>query len=125
MTRYVKSGKGWRIGWDATAEPYRGLIGGDRWSCELTEPEFKDFCTLLVKLDSTIQQISAELMESEAINCEVESDLIWLEADGYPHRYELHIITLERRRAEGFWPSAAVPDLIRASQTIKNENDII
>jgi hypothetical protein len=118
MARYVKSGKGWRIGWNDEAEVYQGLIGGDRWSFELTEKEFKDFCALLFRLDSTVQHMAAELMESEKINCEVESELIWLEADGYPHAYELHIITQQHRRAEGFWSPSAVPDLICASQTL-------
>lgn len=118
MARYVKSGEGWRIGWDDEAELYRGLIGGDRWSFELTEAEFKDFCALLVKLDNTIHQMVAELMESEKITCEVESELIWLEADGYPHAYELHTMILQHRSTEGFWSASAVPDLIQASQTL-------
>lgn len=118
MARYLKKGDGWRIGWDDEAELYRGLVGGDRWAFELTEPEFNDFCALLAKLDTTIRHMASELMDSEKITCEVESEYIWLEADGYPHAYDLHIMTLQYRCAEGFWSSTAVPDLIQASQTL-------
>jgi len=118
MTRHIKSGNGWRIGWDDEAEVYQGLIGGDRWAFELTDTELKDFCRLLTELDSTIQLISAELMDSEKFSCEAESNQIWLEADGYPCSYDLHIILLQGRQAEGTWPASVVPELIQASQTL-------
>lgn len=118
MTRYVKSGDGWRIGWDNEADVYCGLIGGDRWSFELTNSELKDFCKLLFELDETIQQVATELMDSEKITCEAQSNQIWLEADGYPDAYDLYVMALQGRRAEGFWPSTAVPDLLQASQTL-------
>lgn len=119
MAKHLKSGDGWRIGWDDDSDVYCGLIGGDRWSFELTASEFKDFCKLLCELNETIQKISRELMDAEKISCAAERNSIWLEADGYPYAYDLHIITQHGRRVEGFWPAASVPGLIQASQVLR------
>ncbi|MDX2239589.1 MAG: DUF1818 family protein [Leptolyngbyaceae cyanobacterium bins.302] len=116
---YIKSGQGWRVGWDATALNYKALVGTEDWSLELTEAEWQDFTRLLEQLITAIQQIQAELMDEEAIACEVESDRLWLEAEGYPHAYSLHLILLTGRRAEGTWQPAAVPELLQAIQLIQ------
>jgi hypothetical protein len=50
----------------------------------------------------------------------VESDLLWLESEGFPHAYSLRLILLTGRRAEGAWSEAAVPDLVQTSQTLKS-----
>ena len=47
MQRVLKSGKGWRIGWNPTAIEFKGLVGTDNWAIELTEAELNDFCRLL------------------------------------------------------------------------------
>jgi hypothetical protein len=119
MSRIVKSGKGWRIGWDPQADEFKGLVGTDDWALELTEAELSDFCRLVEQLAETIAQISAELMDQEAIACEVESPLIWLEAAGYPHAYDLQMILLSGRRGEGRWEAAAVPELVHAIQSLQ------
>ncbi|MEB3210886.1 MAG: DUF1818 family protein [Leptolyngbyaceae bacterium] len=118
MVQHIKSGEGWRIGWDDEAEVYRGLIGGDRWSVELTEAEFQDFCQLLGTLDETIQHLASELMDEETICCETESEHIWLEAEGYPNSYTVHVMTQHGRRTEGEWPASVIPDLLQATQII-------
>jgi Domain of unknown function (DUF1818) len=119
MGRLLKSGAGWRLGWDATAQEYRGLIGGDHWAIELTDPELADFIRLTAQLSSTMSQMADELMDHEAIACEAESDLLWLEVEGYPHAYSLRFILLSRRRSEGFWSEAVVPALLQAIQTLQ------
>lgn len=118
MTRQLKSGDGWRLGWDPTAKDFSGLVGGDDWALELTTAEFDDFRRLVSQLAETMNKISQELMDEERICCEVESDLVWLEAEGYPHAYRLHLILLTGRRGEGSWSEAAVPALIQAAQVI-------
>jgi hypothetical protein len=119
MGRLLKSGSGWRLGWDADAQEYRALIGGDDWAIELTDAELADFVRLAAQLSSTISQISAELMDEEAIACEVETGLLWLEAEGYSHAYSLRFILLSGRRGEGFWAEAVVPELLQALQTLQ------
>jgi hypothetical protein len=119
MERIIKSGPGWRVGWDADSEEFKGLIGTDDWALELTEAEMNDFCRLLNQLAETMAQMSNELMDEEAIVCEAESDLLWLEAEGYPHDYKLHLILLTGRRVEGYWSPSAVPDLIQAIQLLQ------
>jgi|GEM_PF-84440 len=117
--RQLKTGEGWRIGWDASAPIYKGLIGTDDWAIELTEAELDDFCRLALELAGTMQQIVTELMDEEQISCEVESDRLWLEADGFPHAYELRVMVLGDRRCEGAWVASAVPSLLQAIQTLR------
>lgn len=114
MARILKSGPGWRIGWNPIAETFKGLVGTEDWSLELTAAEFNDFGRLVMQLASTMTQMSQELMPEEAIACEAESDRIWLEVEGYPHAYSLHLILLTGRRGEGCWAATAVPELVRA-----------
>ena len=112
MERILKHGAGWRLGWNPIAENFKGLVGTEEWSLELTEAEFSDFCRLAAQLARTMVQMSQELMPEEAIVCEAETDRLWLEVSGYPHAYSLHLILLTGRRGEGCWIAAAVPELM-------------
>jgi len=42
MERVIKSGLGWRVGWNPNAVEFKGLVGGDDWAIELTEAELID-----------------------------------------------------------------------------------
>ncbi len=119
MTRQIKSGPGWRLGWDPEAAEFCGLVGTENWAIELTEAELEDFCRLANQLAETMASMAAELMDQEKISCEAESSLLWLEVEGYPQAYSLRLILLTGRRAEAEWPPAAVPDLVRATQMLK------
>jgi hypothetical protein len=119
MERLVKSGSGWRLGWDPNATEFQGLVGGADWAIELTEAELSDFCRLAEQLAGTMQNMATELMDEEKISCEAESDLLWLEAEGYPHAYGLRFILQCGRRGEGGWPASVVPDLLQAMQVLK------
>lgn len=119
MERIVKSGNGWRLGWHSGATVFKGLVGGNDWSLELTEPEFNDFRRLTRQLVDTMAQMAQELMEEERIACEASSDLVWLEAEGFPHAYSLHLVVLTGRRAEVQWTADAVPALVQATQAIE------
>ncbi|MDY7014800.1 MAG: DUF1818 family protein [Cyanobacteriota bacterium] len=118
--RFLKTGSGWRLGWNPTAPTYRGLVGGEDWAFELTEAELSDFCRLLEQVTQTMAQMAEELMDEERIACEVESNLLWLEAEGYPHAYELRLILNSGRQCEGNWSAAAVSALAAAAKTLKN-----
>lgn len=117
--RQLRSGPGWRLGWDPQAERYRGLVGNDDWAIELTVAEFDEFCRLLSQLAATMERMALELMDAERVCCEVEGDLLWLEAEGFPHAYELRLLLNVGRRAEGTWAAAAVPELLAATQTLQ------
>ena len=117
--RIVKSGSGWRIGWDSQAEQYQGLVGGEDWAIELTKAELAEFCRLLSQLGETMNQMQAELMDEERIACEAESELLWMEVEGYPHSYSLRFILHHARRCEGNWPPTVVTDLVAAIQSLK------
>jgi len=117
MSRILKTGEGWRLGWDAAASEFKGLVGGEDWTIELTEEEWNDFRRLSEQLHKALQQIAQELMDEERIACELESDRIWLEAEGFPNDYSLRLIVQTGRRAEGYWSNAA--ELRQALNTIE------
>jgi hypothetical protein len=114
----LKRGKGWRIGWNAEAQIYKGLVGSDHWAIELTEAEMQDFQRLLAQLAQTMSEMSEQLMAQEKISCEAESDLLWLEVEGYPHSYSLRLILHQNRCCEGNWTSEAVSELVKVSQNL-------
>ncbi len=117
--RVLKKGNGWRIGFNPAARDFKGLLGTDDWAVELTEAEFNDFCRLLMQLADTMQQMANELMDEEKIACEAESNLLWMEVEGYPHAYSLRFILNNGRCVEGKWDCAAVSELIQAAAMLK------
>ncbi|GAA6620153.1 DUF1818 family protein [Scytonema sp. NUACC26] len=119
MQRVLKSGLGWRIGWNPTAPEFKGLVGTDDWAIELTEAELNDFCRLLTQLADSMQQIANELMDEEKIACEAESDRIWMEVEGYPYAYSLRLILNTGRGVEGKWEASSVPGLLQATRMLE------
>ncbi len=118
MQKVLKSGIGWRIGWNPDAE-YPGLIGAEDWAFELTSLELADFCRLLGQLVENVRSIQAELMDEEKIACEVESESMWLQVEGIPGKYSLRIILSTGRSCEGNWAAEAVADLVLAVDSLK------
>ena len=116
--RILKKGKGWRLGWDNEAITYPGLVGGEDWAIELTKAEFADFCRLLIQLTTTMTVMAEELMDEERIACEAESELLWLEVEGFPHTYSLRLIVNQGRRCEGNWPANVVNELSQELQKL-------
>jgi hypothetical protein len=114
MEKILKYGSGWRLGWNPTAAVYKGLIGGDDWAIELTEAEWQDLRRLLSQLTATMATIATELMDEESIACEAESELLWVEADGFPDHYSLRLILYQGRGCEGNWSANALPELLAA-----------
>ncbi|MFM5888576.1 MAG: DUF1818 family protein [Dolichospermum sp.] len=119
MERVIKGGSGWRLGWDLDAVEFKGLVGTEDWAIELTEAELNEFCRLLSQLANTMKHLATELMEEEKITCEAESDLLWMEVEGYPQSYSLRLILNTGRGAEGKWEAAAVSGLLQAIGTLK------
>ncbi len=119
MERLIKNGDGWRIGWNASAEKYQGLVGAEDWAIELTAAELNDFSCLLNQLIDTMNQMKSELMEEERIACEAETELLWMEVEGYPHAYTLRLILNSDRRCEGNWGVGIATELAAALQTLK------
>jgi len=114
MEKILKYGSGWRLGWNPKAAIYKGLIGGDDWAIELTEAEWQDLRRLLSQLTATMAAMATELMDEESIACEAESELLWLEAVGFPDHYSLRLILYQGRGCEGNWSATALPELLAA-----------
>ncbi|MDB9421636.1 DUF1818 family protein [Microcystis aeruginosa CS-563/04] len=114
MEKILKYGSGWRLGWNPKAAVYKGLIGGDDWAIELTEAEWQDLRRLLSQLTATMAAMATELMDEERIACEAESELLWLEAVGFPDHYSLRLILYQGRGCEGNWSANALPELLAA-----------
>lgn len=114
MEKILKYGSGWRLGWNPNAAIYKGLIGGDDWAIELTEAEWQDLRRLLSQLTATMAAMATELMDEESIACEAESELLWLEATGFPDNYSLRFILYQGRGCEGNWSATALPELLAA-----------
>ena len=119
MEKILKTGTGWRLGWNPQATEFQGLVGGDTWAMELTQAEFDDFCRLLGELADTMSQMSLELMDEEKIACEAESDRLWMQVEGYANAYTVLLILNTGRRAEGSWPVEVVAELVQATKTLK------
>ena len=111
--RHLKEGPGWRLGYDPDADVFKGLVAGDRWAVEMTQPEFADFCRITLQLVETLQIMASELMAEERITCEQETAHIWVEVEGFPSQYSLRFILLQGRQAEGAWPATATSTLLQ------------
>jgi hypothetical protein len=61
-----------------------------------------------------MEGMTEELMAEERVTCEAESELLWLEAEGFPGRYSLRLLLYRGRRCEGNWSAEAVRELSRA-----------
>ena len=118
MERLIKSGDGWRIGWHPHGAKYVGLVGTENWVFELTKAELDDFYRLLNQLVDTMSQMSAELMDEEKISCEAETNLLWMEVEGYWNHYSLRIILNCDRRCEGNWRAGIAPQIIQGFDSI-------
>jgi Domain of unknown function (DUF1818) len=119
VTRQLRSGLGWRVGWEPDVGPFQALLGADDWAIELTQSEFDDFCRFAQQLSETIEQMRSDLMEEEAIACEVFCDRLWMEVRGYPDAYQLSFILLTGRRGEGSWSVEATKEVLRVIQMVQ------
>ncbi len=119
IEQVIKEGIGWRLGWDPQREEYQGLVAGEAWAIELTAPELEDFCKLLQQLAGTMASMAAELMPEETITCEVETELLWMEAAGFPDSYTIRFILNTGRGFEGGWEATIVPDILHASYSLQ------
>lgn len=115
----LKTGQNWRVGWDDEAGVFKGLLGADDWSVELTEAEFNEFLRLLSSLSDAIESMRSELMDEEAIAIDQESELLWMQVDGFPDAYSISFMLQTGRRADGHWKAEPAAALRQAIQTIK------
>jgi Domain of unknown function (DUF1818) len=112
------SGQGWRLGYRSTNLLYPALVGSDDWAIELSPAELADFCRLLYQLAGNMELMTTELMTEEKIDCEAETELLWMQVSGYPSSYSLRLLLHSSRKAEGNWSAVALPEMIAATRRI-------
>ena len=112
--RMLVEGAGFRVGWDPGGGEFMGLVGTMEWAVELTVEEWADFRRLAIELAQTMAAMAIELMDEEALSVELETDRIWMEAEGFSLRYGLRFMTQGGRGVEGAWLAEAVPGLLAA-----------
>ena len=120
MSRVLKEGPGWRLGWDPNRTDYPALIGGQAWAVELQPEEFADLRRLALQLAETMAAMGDELMDEERICCEAESEQLWLEVEGFPRSYGLRLILQRSRRAELGWEPAATGEFLQAIAALES-----
>ena len=120
-TRNLIEGDGWRVGWNCASTEFQALVGSDTWAMELTAAEFEDFCRLSQQLADTMATMANELMDGERIACGQETELVWLEAEGFPHQFDLRLMLLTGRCGEGNWPAAAVTGLLKGLVELRQQ----
>lgn len=121
LERYLFSGQGWRIGWQAA--PWQGLIGGDDWGFELSEIELAGFCTLVNQLQGAIAAIEPELADQEELVCTSAIAELSLEVRGIPPNYGWYVrlqCAQTGRQLEGSWRPEAMAELLAAIAQIQN-----
>lgn len=64
-------------------------------------------------------------MAEEKISIEAESDLIWLEIDGFVNSYSLRMLLWQNRNAEGNWAAIALPELQQQAQIFCQTREIL
>jgi hypothetical protein len=114
----LRKGQDWRLGWRPEAEGFCGLVGGNTWAIELTCDEFTEFCHLFTQLIETMATMASELMDEEAIAIDLQTERIWMLAQGYPQDYAIRFVLLTGRRGEGEWSGGAIAELGEAIQRI-------
>jgi Domain of unknown function (DUF1818) len=112
------SGQGWRLGYRSSNLLYPALVGSDDWAIELSAAELADFCRLLYQLAGSMESMATELMAEEKIDCEAETELLWMQVSGYPASYSLRLLLHSERKAEGNWSAKAVPEMVAATKRI-------
>ena len=112
--RTLVEGVGFRVGWNRDGGEFVGLVGTRDWAVELTVEEWADFRRLANQLAMAMAAMAIELMDEEALSVELETDRIWMEAEGFPLRYGLRFMTQGGRGVEGAWLAEAVPGLLAA-----------
>lgn len=119
MDRQLLEGEGWRLGWNSKVVQYPALVGGRDWAIELNEQEFADFCDFVEKLSAAMEGMAENLMPGERVSCEMESDCLWMEAEGFPSRFSLRAIVRQGRACEGNWGEGAVEPLRSAIRQLR------
>jgi len=101
-------GPGWRLVRDCSRKDFPYVIGGDGWSVELSETEWKELIPLIFDLISQHKKLRDQLMPEEKISLEIERKECWVYLDGNKELWSLKVIIdgkeKNNRSIEVYWP---------------------
>ncbi len=101
-------GPGWRLVRDSSRKDFPYLIGGDGWSVEISETEWKELIPLIFDLIGQHKNLQDQLMPEEKISLEIERKAYWAHLDGNKDLWSLKIIIdgkeQNNRSLEVYWP---------------------
>jgi hypothetical protein len=119
-----REGRGWRLAWDPSRDPYGVLIGGDGWAAELTLDEAETLRHGLSDLVAQHASLQDQLMVEESISLELERAPWWLAIDGDRQGWALRILLMPspgRRAFEGSWSDPAARAFTAALQQLHGQ----
>ena len=103
----LKENKNWRLSKNLKKGKFCFLIGVNDWSIELQKNEFCLLCSLLLRLNKQLLDISNELLEEEFITLEIEQLPWYIELEGKKDEWSLRLVfesQEETRSFEMYWP---------------------
>ena len=116
-----REGKGWRLAWDGSRQPFPVLMGGDGWAAELTQAEAEALRDAVADLVAQHQSLVDQLMAEEAIELELERDPWWLAIEGDRSTWTLRVMLTPaagQRALEGSWGVVAAAPFSQALQQL-------
>ena len=113
-----KEGPGWRLIRDSSRDNFSTLIGGESWSIELNQFEWKTLVKVVIDLSDQYKNIKDQLMGDEDITLELESDPWFAILKGDQNGWKLKLILDSsdslNRGAEVFWPKNVTFHVVNA-----------
>ena len=116
-----REGKGWRLAWDGSRQPFSVLMGGDGWAAELTQAEAEALRDAVADLVAQHQSFVDQLMAEEAIELELERDPWWLAIEGDRSTWALRVMLTPaagQRALDGSWGVVAAAPCSQALQQL-------
>lgn len=66
-----------------------------------------------------MKSLVTQLMEEELVSCELETEYLWMEVEGFPDAFRLSFILNQGRRVEGGWSASITSELIKGLARIQ------
>ncbi len=121
-----QEGPGWRLAKDPLRQDFPYLIGGEYWSVELSQNEWKILGSTLTDLIDQYENMKNQLMPEEMITLEIERPPFWASLDGKKDLWTLKVILNGKaanvRSVELYWPIPSAQLITSAMRIMWDSN---